>query len=159
MIREGHMGKTSRLSDHERIQVNQAIFSLRNVYESKMRRENSGDDNCPTIAEMGVLMVLGQAGEINAHKLSTMMDMTPGTISQYLSRLERRGLVGQRRDEKDKRTWWLALTETGVEFYRSAYAGTIRYTTEIISSLNQAEQRVLHDLLLKLSHANGYEWQ
>jgi len=153
------MVKTGRLSDHERIQINQAIFSLRNVYESKMRRENSGADNCPTIAEMGVLMVLGQSGEINAHTLSTMMDLTPGTISQYLSRLERRGLVEQRRDEKDKRTWWLVLTESGVKSYRSAYAGTIHYTAELISSLDQAEQRTLHDLLLKLSHANGYEWQ
>ena len=127
------MGKPNRLTDGEYIQINQAIFILRNVYESMMRRESSDGDTSPTIAEMGVLMVLGQAGEINARSLSKMMDITPGTISQYLSSLVKRGLVEQRRDEKD--------------------------STDIVSSLNHEEQRAFHDLLVKLSHANGYEWQ
>jgi DNA-binding MarR family transcriptional regulator len=153
------LAKPNRLSDGECIRINQAIFSLRNVYESRMRSEGQGGDDSPTIAELGVLMVLGQAGEINARALSRMMDMTPGTISQYLSRLARRGLVNQRRDEKDRRTWWLTLTEDGEETYRTAYEGTVRYTESIIACLNKDEQRTLHDLLVKLSHANGYEWQ
>jgi DNA-binding MarR family transcriptional regulator len=153
------LAKSSRLSDSEYIQINQAIFSLRNVYESRMRSEGPDGGNSPTIAELGVLMVLGQAGEINARALSKMMDMTPGTISQYLSRLVRRGLVNQRRDEEDRRTWWLALTEDGEKTYRAACEGTVRYTESIIACLNKDEQRNIHDLLVKLSHANGYEWQ
>ena len=78
------------------------------------------------------------------------MDMTSGTISQHLSQLIRRGLVEQRRNEKDKRTWWLAITEAGKEAYRSAYVGTVRYTVDIIASLDQNEQRALYNLLIKL---------
>jgi DNA-binding MarR family transcriptional regulator len=152
------LAKQRGLSDDEHIQINQAIFSLRNVYESRMRQESAGADG-PTIAEMGVLMVLGQAGRVNARCLSTMMDMTPGTISQYIARLVRQGFVEQQRDETDRRTWWLTLTAVGRERYRAAYEGTVRYTQSIIACLGGEEQRALHDLLLKLSHANGYEWQ
>ncbi len=146
------------LSDAEYIQINQAIFSLRNVFESRMRRENA-DTRGPTIAEMGVLMVLGQVGRVNARTLAAMMDITEGTVSLYIAHLVRQGLVEQRRDEADRRTWWLVLTDAGEENYRKAYEGTVRYTQDLVASLDGQEQRALHDLLLKLSHSNGYGWQ
>jgi DNA-binding MarR family transcriptional regulator len=153
------MGKRLELSDEEQIQINQAIFSLQNVYESRMKKENPNAENSPTIAEMGVLMVLGQVGEVNARTLSKMMDISAGTVSLYLSRLTERGLVEQNRSKDDKRTWTLGLTDSGKKAYQSTRLGTVRYTADIIACLTQAEQRTLHDLLLKLSHANGYEWQ
>lgn len=153
------MGKPNRLSDHELVQVNQAIFSLRNVYESKMRKKTSNAADSPTIAEMGVLMVLGQAGKVNAKTLSNMMDITPGTLSQYISRLVKRGFVEQERDLDDRRTWWLGLTAEGEKAYKAAYSGTVLYTSDILSSLGYEEQESLHRLLVKLAHANGYAWQ
>jgi DNA-binding MarR family transcriptional regulator len=151
------VGRHAGLSDRELMQVNQAISSLRNVYESRMRADRRGKG--PTIAEMGVLMVMGQAGRINARTLSGMMGITPGTLSLYLSRLQGRGLVAQERDAEDKRTWLLSLTAKGKKAYLSSRTGAVRYTSDLISCLGPEERKTLHGLLLKLSHANGYEWQ
>lgn len=153
------MAKNSTLTDHEYIQINQAIFSLRNVYESGLRKEKGDAKNELSIAELGVLMVLGQADKITSRTLSVMMDLTPGTISQYVNRLRKRGLIDQLRDENDRRIWWLTLTKEGHDVYRSSYRGAVQYTRDMISMLDAREQRLLHDLLVKTSHGNGYEWQ
>jgi DNA-binding MarR family transcriptional regulator len=151
------MGERKKLSEKELIQVNQAIFSLRNVYESRLREE-SGDAG-PSIAEMGVIMVLGQVGSVNSRSLARMMDITPGTVSQYVGRLERGGFLTQSREEGDRRSWLLALTAAGEELYREAFKGAVSYTRDLLSPLSDEEQRVLHGLLLKASRGNGYEWQ
>jgi DNA-binding MarR family transcriptional regulator len=104
-------------------------------------------------------MVLGQAGRLASRQLSGRMDITPGTVSQYVSRLSGRGLLEQTRDTQDRRAWWLTLTEAGQDVYQRAHAGSVRYTTDMLAMLDPDEQRVLHRLLLKASHGNGYEWQ
>ena len=88
-----------------------------------------------------------------------MVDVTPGTISLYVKKLRDRQLVDQRRDDEDRRIWWLSLTSVGGQAYRESVAGAVRYTREIVQSLDEQDQRTLHRLLLRLSHDNGYEWQ
>ena len=153
------MVTTPRLSEQALIQINQALFRLRNVYESRLRRERAGDSETLSVAEMGFVMVLGQAGRLTSRELSRRMDITPGTVSQYVSRLSGRGLLEQKRDTQDRRAWWLTLSDAGQEAYRGASEGSVQYTMDMLSVLDPDEQRVLHRLLLKASHGNGYEWQ
>ena len=166
MYRSGSAAMADRdsLSDKECIQINQAIFSLRNVYESRLRREDGeqasgGGEPDLSVAEIGLLMVIGQVGSVTASRLATMVDVTPGTISLYVKKLRDRQLVDQRRDDEDRRIWWLSLTSDGGQAYRESVAGAVRYTREIVQSLDEQDQRTLHRLLLRLSHDNGYEWQ
>ncbi|HUX50382.1 MAG TPA: MarR family transcriptional regulator [Spirochaetia bacterium] len=153
------MRKTNGLSETEYIQINQAIFSLQNAYESRMRRERDSQGDDLTIADMGVIMVLGQFGRITAKTLATLMDITPGTVSQYVSRLQVRGLINQERNDHDRRSWWLTLSDAGSAAYRSAFDGAVQYTRDMLRMLDSGQQRLLHDLLLTVSHGNGYEWQ
>jgi hypothetical protein len=44
------MATTPRLSDQELIQINRAVFSLRNVYESRLRREGAGSGETLSVA-------------------------------------------------------------------------------------------------------------
>jgi MarR family transcriptional regulator, organic hydroperoxide resistance regulator len=145
------------LSKDEYIQINQAIFSIRNSYESRMNNEK--EDIGLSIAEMGVIMVLGQTRVSKAKDLTKLMNITPGTISIYLTKLTGKGYVTQKRNDVDKRAWILQLTDQGEKTYKIICSGTIDYTKDIINSLSQSEQTEFHRLLIKIAHGNGYEWE
>ena len=112
-----------------------------------------------TLSDRAVLMVLGQLHRPTAAKLSTVMDINPGTISVYVQRLVTKGLVQRQQDAADRRNWWLTLTENGTAAYEETIAGTVDYTRDFLSALDRSEQRTLHSLLLKASHSLGFDWQ
>jgi DNA-binding MarR family transcriptional regulator len=147
------------LSNQEAIQINQALFSLAHAYEARMARENPPKQTGITMYDCAVLMVIGQFTPINSRELSKRMDVAASTISVYVRRLTQKGLVRIERDEKDRRTWWLHLTETGQFAYQQMVDGTVQYTHDFLSALSDAEQQTLHDLLHKASHALGFTWQ
>jgi DNA-binding MarR family transcriptional regulator len=147
------------LSDQEALQINQALFSLTHAYESRMARENPPKETGMTMYDCAVLMVIGQFTPINSRDLSKRMDVAPSTISIYVRRLVQKGLVREERDQKDRRTWWLHLTEAGQFAYRQMIDGTVRYTRDFLSGLSEIEQHSLHELLQKASHSLGFSWQ
>ena len=147
------------LSNQEAIQINQALFSLSHAYEARMARENPPKQTGMTLYDCAVLMVIGQFTPINSRELSKHMDVAASTISVYIRRLTQKGLVRMERDQTDRRTWWLHLTEAGQFAYQLMVDGTVRYTRDFLSALSEAEQQTLHDLLQKAAHALGFSWQ
>ena len=147
------------LTDKEFLQINQALFSLAHSYESRMAQENFPEETGLTVYDCAILMVIGQSAPISSSELAQRMDVAASTISVYVRRLTKKGLVDMKRDERDRRTWWLHLTEAGQSAYDDVIAGTIRYTRDFISMLNSEEQQTLHRLLLQISHALGFTWQ
>ena len=147
------------LSDQKAIQVNQALFSLSHAYEARMARENPPSQTGMTLYDCAVLMVIGQFTPINSRELARRMDVAASTISVYIRRLTQKGLVRMERDLKDRRTWWLHLTEAGQIAYQAMMEGTVRYTRDFLSTLSEVEQQTLHDLLQKASYALGFSWQ
>ncbi|MFC1884757.1 MarR family winged helix-turn-helix transcriptional regulator [Thermodesulfobacteriota bacterium] len=147
------------LTDKNFIQINQALFSLTNAYQSRMSRETSRNVLKLVLSDFSTLMVLGQFAPINGRQLSRLMNINPGTISLYVQRLVKKGLVKREQDQADRRNWWLTLTETGQEVYETMIAGAVEYTRDFLSSLNKTEQETLHKLLLKASHGLGFDWQ
>ncbi len=112
-----------------------------------------------TMYDCAVLMVIGQFNPINSRELSRHMDVAPSTISVYVRRLTQKGLVREERDHKDRRTWWLHLTDLGRFAYQQMLEGTVRYTRDFLSGLSEEEQQTLHGLLQKAAHALGFSWQ
>jgi DNA-binding MarR family transcriptional regulator len=149
----------AELSSKEYLQINQAIFSLAHAYESRMAAAEAQRPTGLTLSDRAVLMVLGRFAPTNAAKLSTVMDINPGTISVYVQRLVTNRLVQREQDTDDRRNWWLALTEQGKAAYDETIAGTVDYTRDFLTSLGMGEQRKLHSLLLKASHSLGFDWQ
>jgi DNA-binding MarR family transcriptional regulator len=147
------------LSDKEALQVNQAIFSLAHAYDARMSRENPPERTGMTLFDCAVLMVIGQFAPINSRELSRRMDVSASTISIYVRRLIRKELVRMERDQEDRRAWWLHLTETGQVAYQMIVAGTVGYTRDFLSGLNEEEQHTLHSLLHKAAHSLGFTWQ
>jgi DNA-binding MarR family transcriptional regulator len=146
------------LSDKAYLQINQALFSLANAYESRMTKEETRNTLGLKLSDCSVLMVLGQRAPINARRLSEMMDVNPGTISVYVQRLVEMGLVQKEQDSEDRRNWWLTLTDLGQTAAQGVTAGAVAYTRDFLAALSGDEQQMLHRLLLKASHGLGYDW-
>jgi DNA-binding MarR family transcriptional regulator len=147
------------LSDKEYLQINQALFSLAHVYESRMAEEETRNTLGLRLSDCSVLMVLGQFAPLNSRRLSQLMDINPGTISVYVQRLVEKGLVQRERDTADRRNWWLTLTDLGQAAAHGVIAGAVEYTRDFLSALDEAERQTLHRLLLKASHGLGFDWQ
>jgi len=146
------------LSKDQCVQLNQSIFSLANAYRSRMIRDGVVETSGLTLPDRSTLMVLGQSAPTTARDLSARMDINPGTISVYVQRLVKRGLVERRQDEADRRIWHLSLTDAGRRAYRDTIAGTEVYTRDFLRSLSADEQQDLHNLLLRIATDLGYEW-
>lgn len=147
------------ISDKEYLQINQALFSLTHTYESLLTKEEQRNPTNLTLSDRSVLMVLGQFAPTNSRQLSDVMDINPGTISVYVQRLVKKGLIQKEQDQDDRRNWLLQLTEAGQKAYQKTITGAVAYTQDIFSTLSETEQRTLHLLLLKTSHSLGFEWQ
>jgi DNA-binding MarR family transcriptional regulator len=147
------------LTDKQYLQINQALFSLTHAYEARMAREQRQIETGLSLADRAVVMVLGQFEPLNSRRLSELMDINPGTISVYVQRLVEKRLVRKEQDVKDRRNWWLSLTEAGQNAYRETLAGAIAYTRDFVSALDATEQRRFHELLLKASRSLGFDWQ
>lgn len=147
-----------KINENKYIQINKIFFSIVNTYESWLNEEKTTRENPLSISEKGIIMVLGQLEPINSRKLSEIMDINPGTISLYVDRLVKKDFVIRTRDSMDRRNWWLNLTEKGKEEYSDSNAGSIKYTSNIISALSKTDQEKLYNLLMKVSKQNGYMW-
>jgi DNA-binding MarR family transcriptional regulator len=147
------------LSDKAYLQINQALFSLTNAYESRMAGEETRNTLGLKLSDCSVLMVLGQLAPLNASRLSELMDINPGTISVYVQRLVEMGLVQKEQDAEDRRNWWLTLTEAGQAAAQGVIGGAVDYTRDFLSALDEDEQQALHRLLLKAAHSLGFDWQ
>ena len=139
--------KIMGLTDKNFIQINQALFSLTNAYQSRMSRETSRNVFKLVLSDFSTLMVLGQFAPINGRQLARLMKINPGTISLYVQRLVEKGMVQREQDQKDRRNWWLNLTETGQEVFETMMASAVEYTRDFLSALNETEQEMLHILL------------
>ena len=147
------------LSDNEYLQINQALFSMTHAYEERMLKEEQRRPTGLMLSDRQVLMVLGQFAPINSRQLSAIMDINPGTISVYVHRLVKKGLVRKEQEQFDRRKWLLHLTEEGRTAARQTIAGGVAYTRDFLSVLSGDEKKTLHELLLKVSHSLGFDWQ
>jgi MarR family transcriptional regulator, organic hydroperoxide resistance regulator len=66
-----------------------------------------------TIAHWFYLRILAQQGEINQLELSKRVGMASASAVPALDNMEKRGLLKRRRDPKDRRKYYVGLTDKG----------------------------------------------
>jgi MarR family transcriptional regulator, organic hydroperoxide resistance regulator len=71
------------------------------------------DEEKVTIAHWFYLRVLAQHGELNQLELSKRVGMASATAVPALDNMEKRGLLKRRRDPKDRRKYYVGLTDKG----------------------------------------------
>jgi MarR family transcriptional regulator, organic hydroperoxide resistance regulator len=71
------------------------------------------DEEKVTIAHWIYLRVLAERGELNQLELSKRVGMASTTAVPALDSMEKRGLLKRRRDPKDRRKYYVGLTDKG----------------------------------------------
>jgi MarR family transcriptional regulator, organic hydroperoxide resistance regulator len=86
-----------------------------------------------------ILRCVGKYPGMTSGQLATLLHLDPGTISTSLGRLERKGLLQRRRDQRDKRRVTLGLTAAGRALDKPM-PGTIEHAVERLLASAEPEE-------------------
>ena len=106
-----------------------------------------------TIAQFGVLEALYHLGDLKICELIDKTLSTSGNMTVVIRNLEKEGLVRRDVDEKDKRAYYIALTETGRNLIKPVFEAHLNQLEAFFSNLDAQDKDQLMMLLKKL---NGY---
>lgn len=104
--------------------------------------------------EFDVLAALRRAGppyQLSPGRLLRETLVTSGTMTNRIDRLEERGLVSRLPDPEDRRGVLVRLTERGRAQVDGALASLLEHERSLLAALDDADQRMLADLLRRLS--------
>lgn len=73
-----------------------------------------------TAPQLGALRELQRHREVTPGRLSELMHITPQTVAGILSRLMQRGLIARERDERDRRSYMIRITDEGLRLADAA---------------------------------------
>lgn len=73
-----------------------------------------------TAPQLGALRELQKHREVTPGRLSELMHITPQTVAGILSRLMQRGLIVRERDERDRRSYMIRITDEGLRLADAA---------------------------------------
>ena len=107
--------------------LGKAFKVINRMYEEELRKVNL------TNSQFAVLVTLARYGKMNSHQLAEKVGSDPSTISRNMDLLERRGLVGEEVDSRDRRVRIYTITEAaeetlaaGVERWKRAQRRALR---------------------------------
>ncbi len=101
-------------------------------------------------SEIHIIQLIGEHSELYISRISNMIGITKGTVSQIIKRLERKGLVCKNTDHSNNTRQLVKLTEKG----RMAYISHERYhkqqhveMEDFLHSLDREQLAVLEKFL------------
>ncbi len=124
---------------------------LMKAYRSMVRhaeRSIVSLDMC--ISDFGVLEVLLHKGPQSVSEIGRRVDLTSGSITTAIDRLEERGLVTRSEHAADRRARVVSLTRDGKARITHVFAGHKTAMDRAAHGLSKAERGTLIELLRKL---------
>ena len=125
-----------------------------NILLSKIEKEVQEFDL--NISEFGVLEMLLHKGEQPVQKIAERILVTSGTISYVIDKLQKKGFVYRKNCEKDKRIFYVCLTETGEKYISDIFPKHKQFIDELFSGLDDdfkkdltAKLFAMHDSLIQ----------
>lgn len=109
-----------------------------------------------TLPQFDVLANLGMSEGITQQELAERLLVTKGNVCGVLDRMEAAGLVERRPDPKDRRANRLYLTRQGRSALHEAFPKHLGVVQACFAALEPAQQRTLHQLLVKLGQAECF---
>jgi DNA-binding MarR family transcriptional regulator len=106
-----------------------------------------------TWAGYRLLFCLWIAGPLPSRVLAQLMWATPSTASSVLNTVERQGLVTRERNEQDRRSVTVTLTDAGRALVLEAFGDQHARETQWLSALSRPELETLLGLLGTLATA------
>jgi DNA-binding MarR family transcriptional regulator len=111
---------------------------------------NRWDLGWPHQSVLGALLHLGPDGTASQKRLSEYVHIDPRNLVAILDTLEERTLVERVPNPQDRRSYGITLTRSGARLARELRAIGAQLEHDFFACLSQAEQDILHQLLLKL---------
>ncbi|MGC4111979.1 MAG: MarR family transcriptional regulator [Nocardioides sp.] len=96
---------------------------------------------------LGTLRRSGPPYRLTAGELTRRCRVTPGATSQRVQRLEQQGLVSRVRDEHDRRTVYVTLTEGGSAKLDEVFAAVMAADEGVLAPLSGRDRSTLARIL------------
>ena len=97
-----------------------------------------------------ICLLAKHGGKMSQLELSTYFDLKPGSLSEILSKIERKGLIERTRNPEDRRQLLIKLTDAGVEAAAKDQAARIWFREKAFAALTPEEQLQLADMLERI---------
>lgn len=108
-----------------------------------------------TPLQLLILQILAVEGEMTATQLAKWVCLSQATLSGVLDRLESRKLLQRRRDDQDRRKFWLHLEDSGHASLKKAPPLLPEYVIERFAALPDWERYSLLSALLRAADLFG----
>lgn len=122
-----------------------------------LRNRNSGQQT-----QGKVLKILYRKGVVSQKEVQEFLDVKPGTISEIITKLEKKGFVTRVQDNTDRRKVLLTLTEKGrmdVEAFSKNYQNNVMSHFDVLTEEERAEfTRILNKLLNQSGIERREDW-
>lgn len=101
-------------------------------------------------SDFAILEALLHKGPQSVRELGRRIDLTSGSMTTAIDRLETRGLVVRTEHATDRRAWVIQLTPAGRTLITKVFAGHQDAMEKAMSGLSRSERAALTDLLKRL---------
>ncbi|MCF0148245.1 MAG: MarR family transcriptional regulator [Clostridium sp.] len=101
------------------------------------------------ISEFGVLEMLYHKGDQPVQKIADKILVTSGTITYVINKLEKKELVTRRKCDKDKRIYYVSLTEKGRDFIGHIFPKHKDFLDNLFKDLSEENKRELLENLIE----------
>lgn len=103
------------------------------------------------ISEFGVLEMLYHKGEQPVQKIAEKILVTSGTITYVIDKLQQKELVFRKKCEKDKRVFYVCLTNKGEEMISGIFKEHKRFLEELFSGIDEELKKEIVSNLFTLT--------
>lgn len=104
-----------------------------------------------TPEQLLVLDMLWNQGEMSQQKIADSIGKDKNSVTKLINALEKKGLVIRRKDNSDKRSNTIVLTGKATAIKTGTKELGIEMLNQILSGIDEKEQRVLVNTLAKIS--------
>lgn len=102
------------------------------------------------ISEFGVLEMLYHKGDQPVQKVAEKILVTSGTITYVINKLEKKEFVVRRKCNKDKRVYYVSLTEKGKDYISHIFPKHKDFLDNLFKDLDEESKTQLLENLIEL---------
>ena len=132
------------------INLNLVIAMARTYDELFSKLEKNVQQSGLNISEFGVLEMLYHKGDQSVQKIAEKILVTSGTITYVINKLEKKNLVVRRKCEKDKRIFYVSLTDEGNKLISEVFKNHKEFLDDLLMDMDENSKKDLLSNLIKM---------
>lgn len=94
-----------------------------------------------------ILAHLNDVGRAKTQKLGDVAIISSGTITHSVNKLMRLGYVLKVQDEKDKRVFWVQITELGRKAFQEVHLEHMKYLDKLLEGFSEEDKTAFIELI------------